>query len=148
MPATTRRACLAFTLTELMIVLAILAILATIVIPDYQRQVRQARRTDGQTGLMAIALAQEKFRAYCSQYASRLEGARNCDAEAASPYALGLSETSPEGHYRFSLSGVSASRFTAEATGVGGQTHDRAGGTSCAELSLDQDGNRAPRDCW
>ncbi|MFD2111467.1 type IV pilin protein [Thiorhodococcus fuscus] len=138
-----------FTLVELMIALALLAILATIAIPSYEQQVRQARRTDGQSGLMAIAIAQERFRAHCTQYAQRLSGTRNCaSSEATNTYTLGVSDTSPEGYYRFSLDSVSASGFNARATASGPQARDHEGDVSCTVLGLDQDGNRTPRDCW
>ncbi|EGV32859.1 pilus assembly protein [Thiorhodococcus drewsii AZ1] len=137
-----------FTLIELMIGLALLAILATIAIPSYQQQVLQARRTDGQAGLMAIAIAQERFRAHCTQYAQRLSGTRDCASETTSSYTLGVSDASPEGYYHLSLDSVSASGFNARATASGPQARDREGDISCKVLGLDQDGNRTPRACW
>ena len=51
-----------FTLIELMIAVAVIAILATIALPSYRQYVLEARRGDGQTALQRIQLAQEKWR--------------------------------------------------------------------------------------
>ncbi len=137
-----------FTLVELMIAVSIVAILTAIALPSYQGQIRRSRRSEGQVALLAIAIAQEKMRANCTQYASTVAGTPNCDAAESPPYALGLSATTPEGDYHLSLSGVSATGFTASATPVGDQAKDTAGGVACDPLTIDQDGNREPRECW
>ena len=51
-----------FTLIELMIVVAIVAVLAAIALPSYQDYVRKGRRADGRAMLQSASLAQEKFR--------------------------------------------------------------------------------------
>ena len=137
-----------FTLIELLIAVAVVAILATLAVPSFQQQIREARRADGQTALMRLALAQEKYRAGCPQYASRIDGTRGCTTGAKASHALGLSDVSPDGHYRLSLDRVSASSFRALATPLGGQARDQAAGTACNPLTLDQDGRREPRPCW
>ena len=49
------------TLVELMIVVAVMAILATVAYPLYTDQVRKVRRSDGRTAVESVALAQERF---------------------------------------------------------------------------------------
>ena len=136
-----------FALVELMVVVSIVAILAAIALPSYQKEIRRARRSDGQVALMAIAIAQEKLRGHCTQYASTLSGTANCDADGANA-VLGIGATSSEGYYRLSLSGVSSAGFTATAVPTGHQAWDTAGGISCDPLTIDQDSNREPRACW
>ena len=51
-----------FTLIELMIVVAIVAVLAAIALPSYQDYVRKGRRADGRSLLQGMSLAQEKWR--------------------------------------------------------------------------------------
>lgn len=50
-----------FTLIELMIVVAIIAILAAIAVPWWGRYTYRARRTEGQKLLMQIAQAEERY---------------------------------------------------------------------------------------
>ena len=136
-----------FTLLELLTALAVIAILATLALPSFQQQIRQARRADGQTALLRIAVAQEKFRSNCVRYADRIEGAQGCEP-ASSNHSLGLSALSADGHYQLALSDVGASGFRASAEPLGDQTHDQARGVACRPLTIDQDGNRGPRECW
>ncbi len=137
-----------FTLLELLVALAIVAILATLAVPSFQQQIRQARRADGQTALLKLAIEQEKFRANCACYANRIEGTRNCDGAAASLHSLGLNALSPDGHYRLGLSQVTATGFSASAEPLGDQAKDQAQGVACRPLTIDQDGHREPRECW
>jgi type IV pilus assembly protein PilE len=59
----------AFTLVELMITVAILAILATVAIPMYSNYVNRAKQSDAIIGLKAAQMAEEQFfsenNAYC-----------------------------------------------------------------------------------
>ena len=61
-----------FTLVELIIVVAIISILASIAIPAYNGYVETSKRSDAQASLMALAIAQEKFRASCPSYATEI----------------------------------------------------------------------------
>jgi type IV pilus assembly protein PilE len=57
-----------FTLIELLVTVVIVAILAAIAYPSYTRYVVEARRTDGQAGLIQMASRLEKFYTQCSSY--------------------------------------------------------------------------------
>ncbi len=138
-----------FTLIELLIVIAVVAILAAVAFPAYQDQIRKARRTDGQSALVGIAMAQERFRANCSRYADTLDPAESgmvCDASAG--YVLPLSAESPEGWYALNLEDADAARFTAIAAARGDQASDRSGGVDCDSLRIDQEGAKTPSECW
>ncbi|HSO83285.1 type IV pilin protein [Thiocapsa sp.] len=137
-----------FTLIELLIVIGVIAILATVAFPAYQDQIRKARRTDGKTALLGIAMAQERFRANCSRYADTLDPDTSgmvCDDPA---YSLPLAEETPDGWYKLSLNTVNAAGYSAVATAQKAQVADRAGGVSCTVLTIDQEGAKAPRECW
>ncbi|WP_296805617.1 type IV pilin protein [Thiocapsa sp.] len=138
-----------FTLIELLIVMAVIAILATVALPAYQDQIRKARRTDGQTALVGIAMAQERFRANCSRYADTLDPDSSgmvCGAD--DGYSLPLADTTPDGWYTLSLNRADVAGFSAIATAHKSQVADRAGAVACDVLRIDQDGAKTPRECW
>ena len=61
-----------FTLIELMVVVAAVAILAAIALPAYLSQVRHARRSDVKQAIQQSSLLEERFRGDCTEYASAL----------------------------------------------------------------------------
>lgn len=69
-----------FTLIELMIVVVIIAVLAGIAYPSYQKHMTQTRRSDAQIALTQVASLQEKFYSDCSHFARILPGAKTSRA--------------------------------------------------------------------
>ncbi|MBA1331553.1 pilus assembly protein PilE, partial [Candidatus Endoriftia persephone str. Guaymas] len=61
-----------FTLIELMITIAVLVILVGIGYPLYSEQLQKARRVDARSGLMRLAMAEERFYALNGSYASQV----------------------------------------------------------------------------
>ena len=135
-----------FTLIEVMIVVAIVAILATIALPSYQESVRKSRRADAVLALQRIQIEQEKFRAECSSYASTIAGTRSCNDR-----GLALATSSSDGYYTLNLPAVvnATTQYTATATAVTGTS--QASDTGCTVLTLAVDGltlTRTPAECW
>lgn len=56
-----RRQSSGFTLLELMIVVVIVAILASVAVPSYQESVRRSRHAEAQTAVYGLAQAMERF---------------------------------------------------------------------------------------
>ena len=56
------RATCGFTLIEIMIAVALVAILAAVALPTFQNSIRKSRRTDAFTALTAVQQAQERWR--------------------------------------------------------------------------------------
>lgn len=125
-----RRAAKGFTLIELMIVVAIVAILAAIAYPSYQDSVRKGRRAEGKEALLRIQLAQEKFRVNNAAYAA--DG------------TLGDFSTK---WYTVTVTANSATGFSVSAAGKGDQAND----TGCTPLTLavaNAGETRGPDGCW
>ncbi|MFO7859402.1 MAG: type IV pilin protein [Ectothiorhodospiraceae bacterium] len=133
-----KRGSVGFTLIEVMIVVAIVAILAAFAYPAYQNQVQDSRRSDGQSALTQAA--QRLERCYTADQDYTDGGGNACTT-------LG---TSDEGYYNITADSISRDSFTlhAEPTNGGPQEDDR-----CGTLTLDNQGNKGStvtgaNDCW
>ncbi len=136
-----------FTLIEIMVVVAIVAIIASIALPSYQQSVHKSRRADAVLALQQIQVEQEKLRAECTSYAADLAAARVCDTATPANNRLALASTSSDGYYTLALSGISATGYTATATATGSQADD----AECPSLVLQVAGltlTRTPAQCW
>ncbi|WP_305080550.1 type IV pilin protein [Microbulbifer guangxiensis] len=74
-----------FTLIELMIVVAIVAILAAVAWPSYQNQVRSTNRADAQGALMGLAQAMERHFTQNGNYLEAAAGGADDGAPAIFP---------------------------------------------------------------
>lgn len=127
-----------FTLIELLMALAILAILSTIAVTSYTSYIRKGRRTDALHTLLAMSLAEEKYRMTNNTYGTLAE-------------VWGSVSTSPQGFYTLSISNVSATSYTLTATAIGNQANDNDGSTSCTPLILAVSNGtttQTPANCW
>jgi type IV pilus assembly protein PilE len=127
------------TLIELVIALAVMALLAALALPAWQNQATQGRRADATGALQRLQMAQERHRAAHGLYAGELQ-------------ALGAAgaATSAAGLYRIELqpAGADAYMAVARARGDGPQALDNL----CAEITLKVDqgfANLGPTArCW
>jgi type IV pilus assembly protein PilE len=147
-----------FTILELMIVVAVIMVLATIGYPAYQNYGKKARRAEAKTALVTLQQAQEKYRANCPQYATTIANARSCVTGSytlQAPNEQGVIHIkdgniySENRYYSFIISNVTATTYTITATKAGGQ----AGDTDCATFVINQDGVKTATgdkasECW
>jgi type IV pilus assembly protein PilE len=115
-----------FTLIEVMIVVAVVAILAAIALPSYNEAVRKGRRGQAKSDLVEAAQLTERFRTINGTYG----GVGNIP---------GLPTASPKtgtAYYDIAIGNRSATTFKLTATPrAGAQANDR-----CGVLSIDQAG--------
>jgi type IV pilus assembly protein PilE len=117
------------TLIELMIALAIVAIIAAIALPSYQAQIVSSNRNEAKTALVQLKLQQENYRLDNSSYASTTNfGNPTLD------------------NYTVSFDNISSTTFTLKATAKVGNSQQND--TGCTELSIDQSMNTSPATCW
>ena len=128
-----------FTIIELMIVLIILAIIVALAYPSFVNYARKAKRGEAQQLLMNWAVNQEIWRSNHALYAD----------DVASPNGLPVPTSD---YFNFSLGDPNpptAAEYLLQAAAQGDQAMDEAkDGTSCAELRLNQDGQKWPPICW
>lgn len=122
-----------FTLVELMIVVAIIGIIATIAVPSYQAQMRETRRSDAHNALLRLAGLQERYYLQNNSYAP--------DIGTLNPPNV----VSEEGFYNLSAAG-DASTFTVTATAAPGEA--QVDDVGCTVINLTQAGQKTPANCW
>lgn len=120
-----------FTLIELMIVVVVVAILATVALPSYQEHVRKSRRVDAQSAMLELAQFMERHYTIHSSYMGT---------------ALPSSVTSRVADfYTITLGTQSAQAYTLQAAPTAKQAAD-----PCGTLTLAHTGARTPASagCW
>lgn len=125
-----------FTLIEVMITVAIVAILASIAYPSYTHFVAKGNRSEGLAAVMRVANLQEQFYLDRRTYTDDMT-------------LLGLGKdpfVTENGHYSVDVElAEDETSFTITATAQGAQaTRD----TDCNELRLTDSGTRTPEECW
>ena len=128
------------TLIELMVVVAIVAILASVALPTWNSQVQKSRRADARNTLILVRVEQEKYRADNGSYASSM-----------SALGLGIYNSTSRDYYNVSIVSSSATAFVASAApnANGGQSGDSCGTFAINQSGLDGSGEYASiSDCW
>jgi type IV pilus assembly protein PilE len=136
-----------FTLIELMVVVAVVAILSSIAVSTYRAYILRTNRTEARMALLATQVAQEKYYLQNNQYAPDI-----ATVMAAPPAGLGINlgagGVTLGGNYTISFAAVAANTYTLQAVAKGTQTKDTA---ACLTFTINEQGLRTPADstgCW
>jgi type IV pilus assembly protein PilE len=132
-----------FTLIELMITVAVIAILAAIAVPSYFKYTLRSNRSAAESAMQEIASAQERYMVDARQFAGNLTTLGYSVPNTVSPnYTVVTVATAS------SASGGTPPGYTVTATPRGTQVRD----TDCATLTLNGDGSKVAStgatNCW
>lgn len=136
-----------FSLIELMIVVAVIAILFAVALPNYRQHILRSNRSVGQAELMSMAARQEQYFSNNKTYTTSLTEL----GYPASHYVNEKGEQTSSGFavYQMTISASgTATSFELSATPQNAQVKD----TDCSELTLDNLGNKTSTGggdrCW
>jgi type IV pilus assembly protein PilE len=127
-----------FSLIELVTVVAIVGILASVALPSYQRYVLKSHRADAMQALTEGQAILERCYAQSFSYVAAC--------------ATAPATASPAGFYTIAWSNKTATSYTLTATATGNQAKD----TTCNTMSIDQANQKVGKDnggvaqtaCW
>lgn len=131
-----------FTLIELMIVVAVVAILSAIAYPSYAEYIRRGQRSDARTGLLQAQQWLERSSTATGVYPTALPSALTWSGDASKTYTIGFK------------AGNTNAAFTLIATRRAGtgQANDRCGDYTLTNTGVQGNDNLASgtlsTDCW
>ena len=128
-----------FTLIEVMIAVAIVAILTSLALPAYQEQMRTGKRTEAENLILEIASKEQRFYSDNMQYTSTL---------ATLGYSNPLTIESGAYTVTIAIAGGGAS-YTITATADVNQAKDNCGNLTLTNTGVKgKSGTKSLGDCW
>ena len=133
-----------FTLIELMVTVAVVAILGTIAAASYTSQVQHSRRTDARSAIMDLSGREEKLFSTTNAYSATPSDLGYAAVGIPWPIAVGSN------YYNVSIVVPTPTTYVITATAIGTQANDGA----CLTLSIDQTGTQfstgtgTVQTCW
>ncbi|HRN61216.1 MAG TPA: type IV pilin protein [Luteimonas sp.] len=129
--SSTRRAA-GFSLIEVMVVVAIIGIIASIALPSYNEHVRKTRRAAGTACALVVAQQMERFYTANLTYVGAAANTATC-------------RDSATDFYNVTVGSLGAKTYTVTAAPIGAQSGD-----SCGSLTVNQAGTQSPTTagCW
>lgn len=120
-----------FTLIELMVVVAIIGIIASIALPTYNEHVRKTRRTAGGACVLAVAQQMERWYTANLTYVGAVANTTTCQDSALDHYTIAANPA--------------ARTYTISATPRGSHAGD-----ACGTLTVDEAGAKGAEgsNCW
>lgn len=152
-----------FTLMELMVVIAIIGILASIAYPSYTDKIQKSRRADATGALVGFAAIMERqmtlTNSYCDGGGADGAAVANCGAatnDTGTPtiYATKSPVDGAEAYYNLTINAVTVNPagYTLYATPVGKQANDKCGTLTLTNIGVRGLVNQAAgvtvAECW
>lgn len=126
-----------FTLVELMITVAIVALLAAYAIPNYRQYVVESKRVQAHNRLLEVAGMYEKFYANTNRYPTGLSGGGN---------ALSLDNSYLQWEdYQLQVQNLANGGWSLQAVAVNEQANDDS---DCPSITFNNLQQKAPAGCW
>ncbi|MFY9513405.1 MAG: type IV pilin protein [Rubrivivax sp.] len=154
-----------FSLIELMIAVAVVALLAAVALPTFNDSIRKGRRSEAFAALAQVQQAQERWRTNHSNYADNSQlSLPVVPANSGDPVGLGVPGTTGSGYYTITIgSSPTGTSYVTTATAVAGTS--QAADAGCQVLAAKMDGgtvlyasgvssvdftaaNKDPKGCW
>lgn len=125
-----------YTLIELMIAVAVIAVIVAVAYPAYTDFILRSRRSEATEALQNAATLEEKYYNHNKQYSDSLA-------------ALPMPATTENDYYHLSISAGATvaglvQSYTLSASAKGSQAAD----TACAVIKLDSNVTKTPSGCW
>ncbi len=129
-----------FTLIELMVVVAVVAILAAIALPSYQEQVRKSRRAQAKADLVELTQVLERRHTVERSYSGAL------------PYTVSPRTSGATVHYQITPVTIpdDAQAYVLTATPTGSQENDKCGRLAISSTGVKSvsNGTLSAAECW
>lgn len=143
-----RRKAAGFTLIEVMIVVAIVGILATIAYPNYTQYVLRSNRDECAGALIGMAAAMERRFSTNQSYLGLAAGGANTGAPAAAFYPAQCPLDGGAASYTLTIANATQTTFTLNATPTARQAGDACGTLSLTETGVKAATGGTPQTCW
>jgi type IV pilus assembly protein PilE len=128
-----------FTLLELVIACAIVAILAAIAYPSYINSIQKSRRSEATAALLGVAAQMERYSTEKGTYATATLGTGGVFAN-----------QTENSYYNLSLANLTATTYTVQAAPTGAQMGDPCGTLTYTDQGVKDvtGGSWAKAQCW
>lgn len=127
-----------FSLIELLLVLGLIALLATFAYPSYNKHLIRTKRLDGQTALLDLAARLEQYHQHTGTYqTATLATGKKTDVL--------HQNTSSLGYYQLKILYATEDEYQLEAVALGIQAKQD---NLCAHLILNHLGHQTEKACW
>jgi type IV pilus assembly protein PilE len=133
-----------FTLLELMIVVLVIAVLASLALSGYQKQIRKSRRAEAKQVAGDLALKQEKYRSNNAAYGTTFAA---IGGQQTATYFTFAPSTPASGNCAGGAAQGGANSYAITATAIGDQAND----TACATMAYTNNCGtilKTPPECW